>query len=132
MLSHLLVLVEPAAMANDFRVQMLAQELFHRGYTRAELLLVRQRLPFDPKASHAYGRGFSLADAERVVTEHRTMRARLRTRVTERVRDELLAAYPELDPKDFGHVGWDDDTRKVYVYLPFTTARAHAPRQLTA
>lgn len=104
--SYVLGCVEPESHADPQRVQMATRQLASRDYSRAEMLLIAHELPADPDASHNYGRGFNLADAERIVKRHREARAMLSRPVTSAERDRLITEHPELDPDGFKCCGY--------------------------
>lgn len=88
-------------------------------YTRAELMLAMREVPRDP--DRFGGAGVTVRDVERVIRRHRELRARLQQRVTARTRDELLVAFPELDPEAWGCVGFDERKERLYCYIPATS-----------
>lgn len=111
----LLGTVEPDAAPG--RAGLIANLLALRDYTRAELLLAMQRVPFDERASHIYGRGLNVADVERVVKEHRKLRTMLTRQLTDFQLRRLCDEFPtELHPDHFGICGYDADDRPLYVY----------------
>lgn len=89
-----------------------------RGYTRAELLLALNELPFDHEASHRYRLPFNPADVERIVEKNRVVRRRLKQSLTRRERDELLAGCGDLDPACFQCCGFDSRNEPLYRYAP--------------
>lgn len=118
-----LALVEPQAAGTE-RVAVLARALGARGYTAAELQLIAEELPFDPRASHNFGRGFNLADAERIVQEHRADRLLLSRKLTYQEASDLLGRRPELDPERFGCVDFDARNNRLYRYRMASNAVA--------
>ena len=115
--AYLVAAVEPEA--SDSRMQTVTRLLKTRDYSRAELLLAMKRLPFDPDASHNYGRGFNPADVERIVEEHRKTQARLQHPLSSRQRDEIIAEHPkEIDPDDFECAGFDEYDNPLWLYAP--------------
>ena len=108
-------MIEPDASKD--RSRLIGCLMAMRDYTRAELLLAMQRVPFDSRASHNYGRGFNAADVERVVAEHRKLRAMLTRTLTDFQRRKLCDEFPtEIHPDHFGVCGYDADDRPLYVY----------------
>jgi len=78
-----------------------------------------KRLPFDPDASHNYGRGFNPADVERIVEEHRKRRTRLQHPLSSRQRDEIIAEHPEkIDPDAFHCCGFNSYDEPQWMYAP--------------
>jgi len=123
--TFLISAVEPEA--SEQRVAFLTRLLKTREYSKAEVALVMKRLPFDPEASHNYNRGFNPADVERIVDEHRTLRARLRQRLSSDQRDDLIAAFPdEIDPDGFECAGFNEFDEPLWYYAP-TIKAASAP-----
>lgn len=109
--------VEPEA--SPERAAFLARLLRTKEYTKAELGLVMRELPFDPDASHNYGKGFNPADVQRIVDEHRELRARLNQKLTSEQRDDLIARCPkEIDPDDFECAGFDEHDNPLWMYVP--------------
>ena len=113
--------VEPEA--SDKRVRTITRLLKSRDYTRAELLLAMKRLPFDPDASHNYGRGFNPADVERIIDENRELRQKLSRPLSSEERDELITEHSaKIDPDAFHCCGFNkyDEPRWRYVPDPET------------
>jgi len=109
--------VEPEA--SEQRVAFLARLLKTKEYSKAEIALVMKELPFDPEASHNYGRGFNPADIQRIVDEHRTLRARLDQRLSSSQRDDLIAEFPEeVDPDGFECAGFNEYDEPLWYYAP--------------
>ena len=109
--------VEPDA--SDSRMQTVARLLKTRDYTRAELMLAMKELPFDPEASHNYGKGFNPADVERIVSEHRKLRQKLSQPLSSEDRDELIAEHPEkIDPDAFHCCGFNSYDEPLWRYAP--------------
>lgn len=114
---YLMKMVEPEA--PEGRPTTMYNALKTRDYSRAELLLVMKELPFDPDASHNYGRGFNPADVQRIVDEHRQLRAKLDQALTSKQRDELIAEFPgEIDPDAFHCCGFDNYDNPLWRYAP--------------
>lgn len=113
--SHVMTLVESDA--SDEKTSVVSRMLAKREYTRAELLLIAQELPFDPKASHNFGRGFNPADCERIVNEHREMRAWLQVQMDEEQLVKLCTRFPELSPDDFKCSGFNGRNERMYRYV---------------
>jgi hypothetical protein len=122
--AHFVAACEPAA--GPDRIAGVARLLSTRSYTTAELLAAMRDLPFDPEASHNYGRGLNLADVERIVARYRQRRARLRQSITAATRDDLLAECSDLDPEDFHCCGFDERNAELYRYAP--NVRLKGPR----
>jgi hypothetical protein len=115
--AYLMAAVEPEA--SDSRMQTVARLLRTRDYTRAELMLAMKELPFDPEASHNYGKGFNPADVERIVSEHRTLRQRLTQSLSSKDRDELIAKFPEnINPDAFHCCGFNSYDEPLWRYAP--------------
>lgn len=115
--AHLLTLCEPEA--SEARVQMITLLIASYDYTRAELLLAMREVPRDPEASHNYGRGFNLADVERVIRKSRQIRGRLQRPVTAQERDELLEEHPNaLSREDFACCESGGPGERRYLYVP--------------
>lgn len=111
----LVSVVEPDASSE--RAALLGRLLAMRDYTRAELILAMQRVPFDGRASHNFGRGLNVADVERVIMEHRKLRAMLDRTLTAFQMRRLCDEFPtEVHPDHFGICGYDHDDRPLYVY----------------
>jgi len=123
--TFLISAVEPGA--SEERTAFLARLLSTREYSKAELALVMKELPFDPEASHNYNQGLNPADVERIISEHRTLRARLTQRITSEQRDDLIAEAPgEIDPDDFECAGFDEHDNPLWLYAP-TADQESAP-----
>lgn len=119
-------MVEPEA--PEGRPTTMYNALKTRDYSRAELLLVMKELPFDPDASHNYGRGFNPADVQRIVDEHRALRARLGQALTSEQRDELIASFPdEIDPDAFHCCGFNSFDEPLWRYAPHVEADPKRP-----
>jgi hypothetical protein len=113
----------------DARTGMLARLVRMRGYSRAELLLAAQTVPFDPRSGTNYGRGLNAADLERVIDESRTIRAMLDRMLTERQMFDICGKYPQdLRPDMFGICGYDATDRPFYRYARSGGPQVHAPR----
>lgn len=124
--AYLVAAVEPEA--SEGRMQTIARLLKTRDYTRAELLLAMKRLPFDPEASHNYGRGFNPADVERIVGEQRKTRARLQQPLSSEQRDEMIAEHPEeIDPDAFHCCGFNAYDEPQWRYAPNAEADPKEP-----
>lgn len=96
---------------------MLTRLMGMRDYTRAELVLAVQRVPFDSRASHNFGRGLNVADVERVIMEHRKLRAMIDRVVTEFQMRKLCEEFAtEIEPDHFGVCGYDADDRPLWRY----------------
>lgn len=115
--AYMLTAVEPTVA--DERVGVLIRMLGARGYTRAELLLATQELPFDADASHNYNRGFNPADVERIIKKNRKARAMLARPVSSRERDDLITEHPgTVDPDGFRCCGFDSYNNPLWRYAP--------------
>ncbi|WVM01038.1 hypothetical protein [Salinibacter phage 6_8] len=112
---HLLAAVEPEA--SDQRSKMIYRLLRTREYSRAELLLVMKELPFDPDASHNYGKGLNPADIERIVEENRQTRRRLTRPMDSETRDEFITEHG-ADPDAFHCCGFDKYDEPLWRYAP--------------
>lgn len=124
--TYLVAAVEPEA--SESRMQTITRLLKTRDYTRAELLLAMKRLPFDPEASHNYGRGFNPADVERIVEEHRKIRARLQQPLSSQQRDEMIAEYPDqIDPDAFHCCGFNEYDEPLWRYAPDVDSEPQSP-----
>jgi len=124
--AYLVAAVEPEA--SEGRMQTISRLLKTRDYSRAELLLAMKRLPFDPDASHNYGRGFNPADVERIVEEHRKTRARLQQPLSSEQRDEMIAEHPdEIDPDAFHCCGFNSYDEPQWRYAPDADAEPKEP-----
>jgi len=124
--AYLVAAVEPEA--SDSRMQTVTRLLKTRDYSRAELLLAMKRLPFDPDASHNYGRGFNPADVERIVEENRTTRARLQQPLSSEQRDEMIAEHPkEIDPDAFHCCGFNSYDEPLWRYAPSVESQPKEP-----
>lgn len=119
-------MVEPEA--PEGRPTTMYRALKTRGYSRAELLLAMKQLPFDPDASHNYGRGFNPADVERIISEHRKARTRLTQRLTSKQRDQLIAEFPdEIDPDAFHCCGFNSYDEPLWRYAPDVDSEPQEP-----
>jgi len=115
--AYLVAAIEPEA--SEGRMQTVMRLLQTRDYSRAELLLAMKKLPFDPDASHNYGRGFNPADVERIVEKNRKMRARLQQPLSSDQRDEMIAEHPEeIDPDAFHCCGFNEYDEPLWRYAP--------------
>ena len=124
--AYMVAAVEPDA--SEGRMQTVTRLLKTRDYSRAELLLAMKRLPFDPDASHNYGRGFNPADVERIVEEHRVLRAKLSQPLSSGDRDELIAEHPEkIDPDAFHRCGFNSHDEPQWMYAPDAEAEPKEP-----
>jgi len=124
--AYLVAAVEPEA--SEGRMQTIARLLKTRDYSRAELLLAMKRLPFDPDASHNYGRGFNPADVERIIQDNRKTRARLQQPLSSEQRDEMIAAHPEeIDPDAFHCCGFNEYDEPLWRYAPEAEADPKEP-----
>jgi hypothetical protein len=124
--AYMVAAVEPSA--SEGRMQTISRLLKTRDYSRAELLLAMKRLPFDPDASHNYGRGFNPADVERIVSEHRTLRAKLGQPLSSDDRDELIAEFPDkIDPDAFHCCGFNSYDEPQWMYAPGAEAEPKEP-----
>ena len=124
--AYLVAAVEPEA--SDSRMQTVTRLLKTRDYSRAELLLAMKRLPFDPDASHNYGRGFNPADVERIVEESRKTRARLQQPLSSEQRDEMIAEHPkEIDPDAFHCCGFNEYDEPLWRYAPNVDSEPKEP-----
>lgn len=115
-ISYLITAVEPDA--SDDRVEFMSRLISQRGYSRAELVLVMQELPFDHQAAHNYGRGFNPADAERIVSASREKRTRLSGRLTDTEVQDLLIEHKDLRREDFHRVGYTHRQESLFRYTP--------------
>jgi hypothetical protein len=123
---HLIAAVEPEA--SEQRSKMIYRLLKTREYSRAELLLVMQELPFDPDAAHNYGKGLNPADVERIITEHRKTRTRLQQPISSEQRDEMIAEHPEeIDPDAFHCCGFSAYDEPLWRYAPDADAEPKEP-----
>jgi len=114
---YLITAVEPDA--SDQRAKTIFRLLKTQDYSRAELLLAMKKLPFDPEASHNYGRGFNPADVERIVEENRKTRARLQQPLSSEQRDEMIAEHPEeIAPDAFHCCGFNAYDEPQWRYAP--------------
>jgi hypothetical protein len=124
--AYMVAAVEPSA--SEGRMQTVTRLLKTRDYSRAELLLAMKRLPFDSDASHNYGRGFNPADVDRIVEEHRTLRAKLSQPLSSDDRDELIAEHPEkIDPDAFHCCGFNSYDEPQWMYAPDAGAEPKEP-----
>ena len=129
--AYLITAVEPALVSNPQRCAVLTALVSGRGYTRAELLLAMQQLPF----ANAYGQGFRLDVLDEIVNRSRAIRrivadpADGRPRLfTERQMFDACAAFPEaFRPSDFGVCSFDADDRPLYVHAK-RAGQVHAPQ----
>jgi hypothetical protein len=100
-------------------VRVLCSGVERYGYTRAELILAMQEVPFDREASHNYGRGLNPADVHRVIERRRRLHAALTRPVSSERRDEVIMAFPsEVDPDAWHKCGFDDRNRPLWRYAP--------------
>jgi len=125
--AYLMAAVEPEA--SDSRMKTVARLLRTRDYTRAELMLAMKELPFDPEASHNYGKGFNPADVERIVDEHRTLRRRLTQPLSSEDRDNLIAEFSDkIDPDAFHCCGFNSYDEPLWRYAPDVEAQPKEPQ----
>lgn len=123
---YLVAAVEPEA--SESRMKTIVRLLKTRDYSRAELLLAMKRLPFDPEASHNYGRGFNPADVERIIEESRKTRARLQQPLSSEQRDEMIAEHPgEIDPDAFHCCGFNEYDEPLWRYAPNVDSEPRQP-----
>jgi len=124
--AYMVAAVEPEA--SESRMQTISRLLKTRDYSRGELLLAMKELPFDPDASHNFGRGFNPADVERIVKEHRKTRARLTQPLSSDQRDEMIAEHPdEIDPDAFHCCGFNSYNEPLWRYAPNAQATQRTP-----
>lgn len=99
--------------ANDAVKAAHIRAIAKRGYSRAELMLAMDELPF----RNTYGEGFRLDILDEIVKEHREMRARLSRMLTAKERDEITDTFPEIDAKCFHVAGFDGKNEPLYRYV---------------
>ena len=104
----------------DSRLEMLTKAIQERGYTAAEMALLRAELPFDEELTSklGYGRPVLAGDFERIVKRSRQMRAKLRSKVTAKEREQLLREHPELDRESFKQCAFDEYKNPLFIYVP--------------
>ena len=103
----------------DKRLAMLTKAVHERGYSAAEMALLREELPFDEELTSklGYGRPVLAGDFERIVKRSRQMRAKLRAKVSAKEREELLAEHPELDRERFKQCAFDEYKNPLFIYV---------------
>lgn len=110
----LVAAVEPDAKDYPKRVQVLKRLMKRRGYSRAELLLVMEELPF----RNNYGKGIRLDLVEEIVQEHRTDRKMLQRALTAEEMHALIERHPDdLHRENFRVVTYNSRNEKLYRYL---------------
>ena len=116
--SYVLVICEPDV-AED-RASLLTRVIYERDYTAAEVALIKQELPYDQVLTDklGYGRHILPGDFERIVKRSRDMRAQLRSKVTVKQREKLLAAHPSLDRDCFKQCAFDEYKNPLFIYVP--------------
>ena len=117
-----MTLVEPGSA----RIPVLAQAIAQRGYTAAEVELIRKEAPF---ANH-YGPLVRLDVLDAIVNDHREMRAMLARMVTAEEVAALCTKHAELTPDDFAPGPFDRFNNRLYRYAP-EIARSDWARGLT-
>ena len=108
----MLALVEPGA-AKD-RVQALGRAIKGRGYSAAEIELIKAEAPF---ANH-YGAFVRLDVLEAIVIESRRVRSLLSRRITDEERAEVTVKHPEIDFYDFVGAGYNKRNESLWFYDP--------------
>lgn len=131
---YLATVCDPTLADNPNRLRTIAALVGSRGYTRPELLLAMQRLPF----VNAYGGGLRLDAIESLIGESRKVRGIIgdprdgRPRLlTERQMYDLCNEHPEhFRPEDFGICDYDVNDRPFFRYAKASGPHRHAPQPM--
>ena len=114
---EVLALVEPGA--DGDRVQALGRAVASRGYTAAEVQLIKAEAPF----RNHYGAFMRLDVLDAIVTESRRLRSMLSRRVTDEERAEISTKHPEVLFNDFVPAGYDSKGAGYWWHDPVRAAR---------
>lgn len=124
---HLLDAIEPNA--EGPRLEQVYRLIKRRGYSRAELVLAAEEVPF----RNHYGEHLKLHVVDEIITQHRKDRKRLQRTLTEKQVMELLERRAtELDPDAFKVCGQDAYDNDLYRYVPNEPAPRHDPEPFDA
>jgi len=118
------ILVEPSA--DERRVEAMSSYLARQDYSKAELAYAANELPRDEHldAKMRYGKPFTPADVERVVSKIRKVRGLLqRKRIPEAELQSIIREVDALTEDDFGVCGRDAQDRPVYTLTADARAR---------
>lgn len=113
-IATLVAAVEPDAKNAPKRVQVLKRLMQRRGYSRAELLLVMEELPF----RNDYGKGIRLDLVEEIVQQHRKDRKMLQRALTAEEMHALIERHPDdLHRENFQVTAHNSRNEKLYRYM---------------
>jgi hypothetical protein len=116
--SQLVAILEPGTgRDNPHRTLMMAQLIAQRGYSAAEVELIRREAPF----RNHYGALIRLDVVDSVVKEHRELRAKLERPLTDREVGPVIDALhregsTHITPDHFPCCGYNERDERLYRY----------------
>lgn len=113
-------MVEPDA--DPARVSVLSRAIAGRGYSAAEVDLIREEAPF---ANH-YGAHLRLDVVDGIVNEHRRIRSMIARTLSGDEVAEVCGLDTSISPDDFACAGYDGRNNPLWRYAPDVAARARA------
>lgn len=114
--SAICTLVEPGS----DRVGVLAQAITARGYSAAEIELIRREAPY---ANH-YGPHVRLDVIDTIVKDHRRVRSMLTRALSGDEVAEVCGLDPSITPDDFACANYDARNNPLWRYAPDVARRA--------